>query len=755
MFDDDNWLVIAGDYGLTEMPGQPVPMHAGFPETSGCQSMRSVVNILDMLKGVEKNAKGGWSAKCPAHDDEHSSLSVAHCDGKWLLHCHANCSFDAIISALGIEISDLFDDVMRKPKANGKSHFPFVAEYIYKTKEGEPSRKVCRTADKQFPQFRWTGSAWQSGVKGVPILPYRLPELMRASVETPVYIIEGEKDVDALANLGFTATCNPMGAGKWKSELNNYFSNRHVLVIPDNDDAGRNHAEQVARNLDPVAASVRVVHLPLTMKGGDVSDWLKDDPTGARLVRECRAERIWQPTESTVSEDSSDKLVAELATLSEIAYQKCRKDKARTLGIAAEASALWVLHSWTMDAGDISPFLVLISPTKRCGKTSMLILLLYLTPRSELASNISPSAVFRYVEDVRPTLLIDEADSFVGDNEEMRGILNSGHTRAAAHVIRNVEVNGRHKPRRFSTWAPKAIATIRELADTLEDRSVLLQLQRRPKAVKMARLRKRDCEEFAVLRRKAARWAEVNFDALAADPDPDTPEDLDDRASDNWRCLLQIADLAGGDWPQRAREVACRLSGAGHESLSINVRLLEDIRLAFGEAEAMRSADLVAALIADPERPWAEWKRGKPLTQKQLGGLLAPFCISSETVSIEGLNDAKGYKRVRFGEAWEAYVPAQKLGQNSFAHPIQHFEASKRRNADGTGVFSDFQSVAEAGGDGSKNDDLAHNHAGFDASTLQKPESEAKASLTMNGGGPAEPFPRCASTAVLPSGPAN
>ena len=88
----------------------------------------------------------------------------------------------------------------------------------------------------------------------------------------------------------------------------------------------------------------------------------------------------------------------------------------------AEALALWALHAWTMEAGDISPFMVLVSPTKRCGKTSALIILYYITPRSELASNISPSALFRYIEDVRPTLLIDEADSFVKDNEELRRI---------------------------------------------------------------------------------------------------------------------------------------------------------------------------------------------------------------------------------------------------------------------------------------------------------------------------------------------
>jgi len=753
------------------------------------------MTIIDKLKSVKKSANG-WEAQCPAHGDKHSSLSIAHRDGRWLLNCHAGCSVDAIVAAVGLKVSDLFDDDTRKQKANGKSHgSPFVAEYIYKTAEGEPSRKVCRTADKQFPQFRWAGSGWQSGVKGVPILPYRLPELIATSADTPVYVPEGEKDCESLAELGFVATTNPMGAGKWKSDLDKYFAGRHVFILPDNDDAGRNHAEQVARNLSAVAASVCVVDLPLPAKGADVTDWPKGDPFGAQLVKQCQAAPIWQPA----AEKSADaeKAVAELAALSEFAYQRCRKDKARSLGIqvaaldklvkgqraavadeeselphwkvepwpgdvsgadllddlkstfekyiflpsgAAEASALWVLHAWTMDAGDISPFLVLVSPTKRCGKTSMLILLLYLTPRSELASNISSSAVFRYIEDVRPTLLIDEADSFVSENEEMRGILDSGHTRAAAHVIRNEEINGKHKPRRFSTWAPKAIATIRELADTLEDRSIILQLQRRPKMAKMTRLRKRDCDEFAVLRRKAARWAEVNFDALAADPSPTTPEELDDRAADNWRPLLQIAALAGDDWSLRAREVACQLSGVGHESLSINVRLLEDIRHAFGEAEAMRSADLVAELVSDPEKPWAEWgNRGtKPLTQKQLGGLLRPFGIASETVSIQGLNDAKGYRAARFAEAWEAYLSPKKSGQNDPAGPNPTSEASKRRNACGTGVSSEFRSVAEAPADGSKTDDLACSPSGSDASTLRKPESGVEGVLTTDE---AESFP--------------
>ncbi len=316
------------------------------------------------------------------------------------------------------------------------------------------------------------------------------------------------------------------------------------------------------------------------------------------------------------------------------------------------ALPLWVLHAWTLDAGDISPLIVLVSPTKRCGKTSVLLVLYFLTPRSELSSNITAPALFRYIEDVRPTLLIDEADSFVKDNEELRGILNSGHTKAAANVIRNVD----HKPRRFSTWAAKAIATIRTLADTLKDRAIVVPLQRKPPGATVERLRRRDNADFAALRSQAARWAADNFDKLG-DADPKMP-DLNDRATDNWRPLLAIADLAGGTWPEGARRAACLLSGEEQDG-AIGAELLRDIRFAFGDDDVIRSSDLVAKLTADPERPWAEWKRGRPLTQKQLAGLLAPFHITSLTVHPPELPDGKGYRRIDFEEAWAAYCPVR------------------------------------------------------------------------------------------------
>jgi putative DNA primase/helicase len=351
------------------------------------------------------------------------------------------------------------------------------------------------------------------------------------------------------------------------------------------------------------------------------------------------------------------------------------------------ALPLWVLHAWTVDAGDISPLMVLVSPTKRCGKTSVLIVLYFLTPRSELSSNITAPALFRYIEDVRPTLLIDEADSFVKDNEELRGIL---------------------------------IATIRAVADTLEDRAVVVRLQRKPPGATVERLGRRDNADFAALRSQAARWAADNFDKLA-DADPKMP-DLNDRAADNWRPLLAIADLAGGTWPQEARRAACLLSGEAQDG-AIGVELLRDIRSAFGDADVIRSSDLVAKLTADPERPWAEWKHGRPLTQKQLAGLLAPFHIISLTVHPPGLLDGKGYRRTDFKEAWAAYCP----GQNAPSQQSLAFEASRRPNATETGTTHEFRSVREDLPDGSKNANLSYSHAGLDAWTDRKESSSLSA----------------------------
>ena len=181
----------------------------------------------------------------------------------------------------------------------------------------------------------------------------------------------------------------------------------------------------------------------------------------------------------------------------------------RYLALPAHAStalALWVLHTYTFQAWFTSPFLAITSPVKRCGKTLLLIVLGALVPRRLFASNVTPAVLFRTIEKYGPTLLIDEADTFIRDNDELRGVLNSGHTRTTAVVIR--AVGDDHDPRAFSTWCPKAIALIGRLPDTLADRAIEIAMRRRTAGERVERLRQDRIEgECADLRRQAARWA--------------------------------------------------------------------------------------------------------------------------------------------------------------------------------------------------------------------------------------------------------
>jgi hypothetical protein len=326
-------------------------------------------------------------------------------------------------------------------------------------------------------------------------------------------------------------------------------------------------------------------------------------------------------------------------------------------------------------------------------------------------------------------LLIDEADSFVKGNDEIRGILNSGHTQASAYVIRTVEIGGEHRAKRFSTWAPKAIACIGSLADTVADRSITILMQRKTRGQKVERLRRRDNPQFAELRRKAARWAQDALDVLtAADDRTDVPAELHDRATDNWRPLLAIADHAGGLWPTRGRDAARALSGAdgATDTASIRVQVLEDIKAAFREGEdALPTRVLIDRLADDPERPWAEYRNCRRLTPKQLGALLRPFGIVSETTHVAGQPDAKGYKRAAFRDAWERYLPSPDQAGAS--------ETSKRPNACGTSTSGDFRSVRTGVPGRIENVELSYGGSDLDGWTERTPPDRAEGEPKTTG----------------------
>jgi hypothetical protein len=327
---------------------------------------------------------------------------------------------------------------------------------------------------------------------------------------------------------------------------------------------------------------------------------------------------------------------------------------------AADATALWIVHTYLIDVADATPRLAVKSPEKRCGKTTLLTIISHLAIRTLATSNISAAALFRTIEASKPTLVIDEADTFIGMSEELRGIINSGHTRGTAFVVRTDGED--FQPRRFSTWAPIAFATIGKLPGTVEDRSIAIPLRRRRPDEKVERLR-RDHSHFHQVASRVARWA-VDHAVEIAETDPEIPEQLHDRAADNWRPLLAIADHAGGDWPARARSVAVKLSTEGAaDQDSVRTMLLADIRAAFQlkGTDRLSSDGLVAHLISLDERPWPELSKGKPITKNGLARLLRPFGISSGTIRVAAEGTVKGYYLSTFADAFARYLPSESV----------------------------------------------------------------------------------------------
>lgn len=329
---------------------------------------------------------------------------------------------------------------------------------------------------------------------------------------------------------------------------------------------------------------------------------------------------------------------------------------------SAEIMALWVLHTHTLSAWHNTPRLAILSPEKRCGKTTALEVVSHLVLRPLMASNISTAAVFRTIELYRPTFFIDEADTFLNENNGLSGVLNSGHSRSGS-VVRIVGED--NEPRMFSTWGPVVIAMIGKLRDTLEDRSIVIEMRRRRSDEPVASLRGASLGILNDLGRKCARWATEHSERLET-AEPDIPSSLHDRAADNWQPLFAIADAAGGEWPIRSRHIAEKMmNGSGEEGNSIKTELLADIRALFIDLldERIPSESLVTRLGQMDERPWSEYRDGKPITQIQLAKLLKPFGIQSKTIRI-GTATPKGYEMKQFKDAFDRYLPPETKHRN-------------------------------------------------------------------------------------------
>jgi uncharacterized protein DUF3631 len=322
----------------------------------------------------------------------------------------------------------------------------------------------------------------------------------------------------------------------------------------------------------------------------------------------------------------------------------------------AEALALWIVFTYALDAFDVAPILALCSPLKRCGKTTTEDLTAALAHRPLTAANITVAALYRTVEQFAPTLIVDEADTFLLTNLALRGVINSGHTRATAFVIRTAS----HEPRLFSTWGARMIALIGRLPATLEDRAIVLPMRRRAPGEPVDRIRRTELRrQLDPLRRRAVRWVADHRAALRV-ADPAMPAELDDRQADNWRPLLAIADAAGRTWANLARMAARIVAGSVVEAdQAAPVQLLADLHDLFvtGAADKLATAAIMRYLTTLELRPWTEYAQGKPLTPRHLAKLLDGFNIKARQIR-EGSATRKGYVRADFTDAFRRYLPS-------------------------------------------------------------------------------------------------
>jgi putative DNA primase/helicase len=341
---------------------------------------------------------------------------------------------------------------------------------------------------------------------------------------------------------------------------------------------------------------------------------------------------------------------------------------------AAAAIALWIGHTHVMDAARHTPLLLLLSPEPECGKTTAIKVIMRLCRRPLIASNISPAAVFRVIDQESPTIAIDEGDSQAENMEALRNVLNSGHDREGAFIWRVEEIDGKREAVEFSTFAPKLLARIGKAAPTLMSRGIITWLRRKSPDEAVAHIDESEAE-FTALPGCLVRWAEDNVDKIKATK-PTMPATLSNRAADNWRELFRIAEVLGRGWPQKLAASAAALTGnPASDSESTRAMLLEDIKALFEDkrADRLTSASIVDYLAGLEHRPWPEWKNGKAVTARQLAKQLEPFQIAPTLQRIDGRPD-RGYALVQFLDAFERYLtPSGSLQRYKHA-PDQAFD---------------------------------------------------------------------------------
>ena len=348
----------------------------------------------------------------------------------------------------------------------------------------------------------------------------------------------------------------------------------------------------------------------------------------------------------------------------------------RYLAISQEqgwAVALWIAMTYFMKVIKVAPLLIITAPERACGKSVLLTFVSNLVEKPLSVANMSAAFLYRAVEKHAPTILIDEADMFARQNDELKGLINAGHTPNSTNVGRIVKQGEELVPQFFSVWCAKALAGIqleRHLPDSTRSRGLVITLRRKLAGEQIERLRHADQAEFDKLASMLARCA-IDLADQVANARPEMPEQLDDRAQDNWEPLFAIASCAGAEWVERARAAALAISAPDLSPQNLGNELLADIKSILDSKMVARisTADLLNALTDDPEAPWATYNRGKPFSPRQLSKMLEPYGIHSKTVRIDRFATPKGFELSQFDDAFARYLTPPQCSDGPNEHP--------------------------------------------------------------------------------------
>ncbi len=351
---------------------------------------------------------------------------------------------------------------------------------------------------------------------------------------------------------------------------------------------------------------------------------------------------------------------------------------------AVDVVALWVVHTHCFECFRITPRLHVTAPGSNCGKSTLLDVLYELTRNAVHADNLSTAVFFRLCDGYAPTLLIDEVDAFLKENEELRGAINAGHKRGGTFWRCEGDEN---KIRGFKVFAPAVLCGIGKIPLTLANRSFRIQLQKRLASEAIADFRDDRAGHLHDRAAQMVRWTRDHEIELRA-AEPELPDDVINRLADNWRPLLVIADAAGGEWPGRARKALTYLKTEDDKE-SAKIKLLADMWAILDEKQADRllTRDFIEALNGMEEASWSEFNKGKGINPSIIGKLLGGFekqpGVPLKSRSIRGGDKCpKGYYRDDLASPYERYVKVWKRdlppqGGKNAATPLQRRETAE------------------------------------------------------------------------------